>query len=136
MHIFLQDGFISFLSLNSINTSAIIPQIKDVKKGDVIACYEKMQMENFLSSFRPPFPLNKAVTQHPNTGIGWDVGWRLWLVEMDEVFNMFRVVEASSSGAGPGRLVRVLIAPVYDCPSKPVRPKSITPPCLSIRVNN
>ncbi|GBL97588.1 hypothetical protein AVEN_49107-1 [Araneus ventricosus] len=33
---------------------------------------------------------------------------------MDEVVSLFRIVVASSSVTGPWRLVRVLIAPVYD----------------------
>ncbi|GBM71788.1 hypothetical protein AVEN_79441-1 [Araneus ventricosus] len=40
---------------------------------------------------------------------------------MGEVVSLLTVVGASSSGAGPYRLVWVLIAPVYDCPFKPVR---------------
>ncbi|GBM80464.1 hypothetical protein AVEN_57301-1, partial [Araneus ventricosus] len=40
---------------------------------------------------------------------------------MGEVVSLFRVIRASSSGAGPWRLVRALIQLVYDYPFKPVR---------------
>ncbi|GBM23646.1 hypothetical protein AVEN_117395-1 [Araneus ventricosus] len=40
---------------------------------------------------------------------------------MGEVISLFRAVGASSSGEGPWIRMRLLMAPVYDCPFKLVR---------------